>query len=163
MFTHSFALLVMSAFAPIAADEPAVQKELERLAGTWKMESFTADGMEIKPEKKAFFVFSKDQVELRVDRVGEPVQKAKFRLNVTKNPKIIQIAGDLAKGEPEWIQGLFEIDGDELKIKLQSVSELTGKDQKTGKVVDRKAKVGPPPTAFDDKNGELLIFKRVKK
>jgi uncharacterized protein (TIGR03067 family) len=119
LFTVFFCGCLVMTCAPAlaaAADDDAVKSEMSRLEGTWTMVSgerggMKMDNMMVKSGKRVV----KDG-ETTVT-FGEMLwMKAKFSVNPTKSPKTIDYT--LLSGEDKGKQqlGIYELDGDTLKI-----------------------------------------------
>jgi uncharacterized protein (TIGR03067 family) len=155
----TLALLALAAW-PAAAQENkadgAVKKELAKLEGTWtivKMEVSNKSLLEKdKPEAKLVIKDGK----VTSDAKETPADDADLSkiLDPSKKPKQITIpnfeGGDPKKGVT--LIGIYELSGNELRVCVQVVETANLKEREKER-----------PTAFDSKQGVLLVFKREKK
>ena len=106
---------VVVLFAGADATEEAVKKEMAKLEGAWTVVSAERDGSKASEDvvKKVKITFAKDKL---VVKQGDKTIEMSYALDPSKNPKTIDITyldGD-RKGEVS--QGIYALDGDNLKI-----------------------------------------------
>jgi uncharacterized protein (TIGR03067 family) len=120
-----------------------VDKGLEALQGTWRVEKLTARGKEVPPEKaKAItFVIERDAVKRLVNGVDRK-DPATLKVDASKKPAQIDLV-PAKEGDPTML-GIYELDGDTLRWCFSAKK--------------RPAKF-EAPTGGD---ATLLILKRVK-
>jgi uncharacterized protein (TIGR03067 family) len=131
----AFGVLVLAAGSARADDQ-------EKFQGTWKPEKAVRAGMEMPAEELA-----KMSIEFKGNKAhpkhgDQPEQEAEFKLDATKKPKTI----DIDTPEGKKVQGIYEVDGDMLKICF--------------------AMEGERPTKFESAEGSkvmYLVLKRAKK
>lgn len=117
-------------------------KDLEKLQGTWEVVSIEAEEKNLPKEdvKGSTFVFAKDKLTMGK---GDKTESATITLDASRKPKWINTKSK----EGDDLQGIYHLDGDDLKICLSK------------KIRDR-------PKGFatkDDSDHGLLILKRKKK
>jgi uncharacterized protein (TIGR03067 family) len=107
-----FAAVILGAGA---GDDP-VQKELKKFQGTWKVVRMQVDGVKIPPEAfdKTTVVVEGDKFSFR-DK-GKVYEEIEVVLDLAKKPREIDMhfVTGLKKGVTE--KGIYELDGDTLKI-----------------------------------------------
>lgn len=157
----------------IAGDAPKdelVKKELERLQGVWSAQSVDIAGAPeelLDAPKNMKVTFEGSEVTLTAQHEGrKPVfQKTVFRLDPCTIPKEITLAATEAENGRPAIPaspGIYEMDGDTLKLCLAPYHGEERFDPETGEVVEKKSFAGKRPTAFDPKQGILLVLIRKK-
>ncbi len=100
--------VVLAAGLLLAADDP--KKEAEKFAGTWGVVAAERDGKpndEIKNDK---LIIAGDKITIKTARGDED---ATFTVDPAKKPKSIDVK---PSKENVTIQGIYEIEGDNLKI-----------------------------------------------
>jgi uncharacterized protein (TIGR03067 family) len=139
-------LFVCLSFGVARADE-AVDKEMKRMDGEWQMVSGEREGNAFPNEVvKSAKRVTKDG-ETSTEFNGTLALKAKFKVDLSKNPKSIdyEITDGPQKGKA--MIGIYELKGDDFK------ACMVMSDQKR-------------PTDFTTKEGDgrtLTVWKRVKK
>ena len=160
------ASFLLTAFAGLflAADAPkddAAKKELEKLQGTWTVVSVRERNEVVDNPKDMKITISANEMAFHFG--GKPIKNA-LNIDPTKKLKEINLTPPSArKGDPEQ-PGIYEMDGDTLKICLSGYGVTETRENKApGSPVKRKVIVGDRPTSFDDKSGFTLVLKREKK
>ncbi len=132
-------VLVLAAGLMLAADDP--KKEAEKFAGTWGVVAAERDGQPHDKIKNDKLVIAADKITIKTSSGDED---ATFTVDPAKKPKTI----DVKPGkENVTIQGIYEIDGDNLKLCFAGPG-------------------GERPTDFTTKEGSkrmLITLKREKK
>jgi uncharacterized protein (TIGR03067 family) len=112
-----------------AGGDDAVKKDLKALEGKWKVESFE-DGQGKKQEfEGASLAFKEDNMEFTKDN---ETKKGKVKLNPAGKPKEIDV---MAEGKDDAMLGVYQIDGETLKICITDEpggarpNEFTAKDR----------------------------------
>ena len=137
------ALLVAAQEPPPKADAKAEMKKME---GTWTIEKTLANGKEGIPDEermKARLVIKGNKRTITVD--GETVAESSYTLDPSAKPKGITIKVLTGGLEGKELKGIYELEGDTLKIAV-------GLD-------------GETPKNFESKEGNnvlLQVFKRAK-
>jgi uncharacterized protein (TIGR03067 family) len=142
-------LLALSAILLVAAEPPAdaVKKDMSALEGEWTMTSGEREG-EAFPDE--YVKSGKREVKDGVSTVtiGDSILiKSNFTVDPTKKPKAIDFEVIDGQGKGTKLHGIYEIDGDTMKICLT----VADKDR---------------PTDFTTKadgGRTLTVWKRVKK
>jgi uncharacterized protein (TIGR03067 family) len=134
--------LLLSAGAAQADEAKDVTKKLE---GTWVVESVTRNGQAIFPPKGNELVFARGVMVTKPKKGEEEKYKLlgenwKFTIDPSKKPNEIDF--DYADDRTRSVipKGIFQLDGDDLKLCI---------------AVTR-------PTEFSDKKGRLWVLKRKK-
>jgi len=112
----SAVLAVFTLSTTLAADDPALKKDLAQLQGEWAMVSGSADGMEM-PEalrQTAQRVCKGEETTVTVG--GQLIMKAKFTLDPAKKPKAIDY--DVLDGPTKGMKhlGIYEFEGETVKF-----------------------------------------------
>jgi uncharacterized protein (TIGR03067 family) len=145
--TCCFLASLGSPYAIADAQEDAFKQELKALAGTWRPIFSETDGSKAPEERLKESRITRDEVGLVIGRRGDMIvlEATVKKIDASKKPKTIDsevTAGDL-KGMT--LQGIYEIDGDTLRVCVV----LPGK--------------GDRPTEFSGKAGSgcsLTVYKR---
>ncbi len=143
------ALLVLAAGLLLAADKPeeAVKKDREKIASSWTVVSRETNGTKVDEEElKKIVVTFKADGSFEVQRDSEKVATGSSKIDPAKKPKEIDIDIKAADGNERSVKGIYEIDGDDLKI----CAGGAGKDRPkefTGKA---------------DTGNTLIVYKRKK-
>ena len=160
------ALLFVASVLLIAADPPsdAVKKELDQLKGAWLATSYVKDTKHA-PEadlKMMKLTIAGDQVNFTK---GKDARKSTYKLDPTQKPKTVDIVMIDGPDKGKTLQGIYEINGDELKICLAILDkprpkEFAAKPETILETWKREkapvaAKPAPPP--FPDKNLEAAV------
>jgi uncharacterized protein (TIGR03067 family) len=133
-------VLVVAAPAPPEKEK----KDEEKIQGTWVVTSVEDGGRAEADKVGVKFVFEGDAVTIKDPRRDE---KAKIKLDPAKKPKAIDITAAEGGGPAKMVQGIYEFNGDELKICFTKGA-------------------GGRPTEFvskPDSNVTLIVLKREKK
>jgi uncharacterized protein (TIGR03067 family) len=114
------ALLVLASGLLLAADdkpEEAIKKDREKIAGAWTVVLTEMNGTKVEDEelKKIVVTFKADGT-VEVRREGEKVADAVTKIDPTKKPKEIDITIKTPDGNERNVKGIYEIEGDDLKI-----------------------------------------------
>jgi uncharacterized protein (TIGR03067 family) len=116
----AFVLPVLLVAAPVPKEKEKV-KDDDAILGTWKIEKFDLGGGPGAPPQqeidKMRFVFEKDSV-MRVTRGTDEDAKGTFKLDPTAKVKTLDLIINPPGGgaKPETMLGLYELDGDTLKL-----------------------------------------------
>lgn len=105
----------VAAVPPKAGEEKkeAVAKALESFSGTWEIASMTPAGA-TKDARR--LVFRKDGTYAAVDGDGKELWAGTFEVDPTASPKVWDHRSDDAKKEGKDVLGIYELDGDRLKV-----------------------------------------------
>jgi len=134
----------------LAADEapnPAVKKDLAKLAGTWSVVSFTANGEKMDSDQTKQFSLIVEGEKFTYKQDDNVVMSGRTKLDPSKKPKAVDILPTEGNQAGEKLQGIYEVSGDEYKICFTSPE-------------------GKRPTEFASKADSgvtYVVFKRVKK
>lgn len=132
------------------AQEDAFKKELKALAGAWRPILIETDGDKAPEEVLKELNMTRDDTGKVVMRQGDTVvlEGRVKKIDASKNPKTMDTEELVGKKKGNIIQGIYEIDGDSLRVCVV----LPGK--------------GERPTEFSAKAGSgrtLIVYKREKK
>jgi uncharacterized protein (TIGR03067 family) len=128
------------------AQDDTSKKELKKLEGTWATVSIEAAGQKVTDEEKIKnrkLSTTGDKYRLQV---GDETVQGTIEINPSKKPKTIDVKPDSGTNKGKTLLGIYEMDGDSLKVCLAPA----GKDR---------------PTAFTTaaENGhQLVVYKREK-
>jgi uncharacterized protein (TIGR03067 family) len=120
-----FALLAASLLfvsLTVAEDKKEVVKDEEAIIGTWKVEKFdtgTKDGPPAEVVEKLRFIFKKDGKMTTVQPDGSE-KEMEYKLDPTAKPKALD-----SKKADSPVKGIYELDGDTLKICLNQGDDGT--------------------------------------
>lgn len=139
---------------PEPADD-AVKAEKDRLKGTWVVESFDDGEEPVGKVKGATLRFDDDKVFMTIP--GEKEQAGTYGVEPFKKPKHIDLTSAPPGEEKMTTRGVYELDGDTLKIRFGAVGiAIDGSGKKTVTPSVR-------PKSLDAKEGVLMVLKREKK
>jgi len=152
MRLHAIAILGLGCLVPAltvgtaGAQDDAAKKELKKLEGTWATVSIEAAGQKVTDEDKIKTRKLTTKGEKYTLKVGDETVQGTIEINPTKKPKTIAVKPESGTNKGKTLLGIYELDGDSLKICLA----LPDKDR---------------PTAFATaaENGQqLVVYKREK-
>jgi uncharacterized protein (TIGR03067 family) len=112
------ALLILSVFLCIAAAPPRIdeaKRELSRMQGTWTMEALEVNGEEV-PAKKLMGTTLTIKGDKYVVKVKDNSYETTIKLDPSKDPKHIDTYFPNGTELPKLSKGVYELDGDTLKI-----------------------------------------------
>ena len=146
MKTKLLSLAALMLFAVVAfAQEEAKNGDLPKFQGKWAIASVVADGKELPADVvKVFTMTFKDDTYRVV--IGKEKTEGTFTLDASKKPKTIDIVPDSGPDRGKKQPGIYEFDGDKIKI----CAAQPNKER---------------PTTFDtkDKTGYTLMILRREK
>jgi uncharacterized protein (TIGR03067 family) len=144
------ALVLLTIGILIAAEPPnddATKKDLKKLQGDWAAVSMVNDGVKASDdEAQSLFRTVKDN-HYTVYLFNKAIGKGTFKIDATKTPKTIDAVPANAPDKSKAMLGIYELDGDQLKLCFAS----SGKDR---------------PKDFTSKAGSgqvLTVWEREKK
>jgi uncharacterized protein (TIGR03067 family) len=121
----------------------AADKGLEPLQGTWEMQKLVGRGKDVPPEKAKAIVFriAGDQLQRFVNDIDRK-DPSTIKVDAGQKPAHLDLT-PAKEGDPKML-GIYELDGDTLKICMSSKKR---------------------PDKFDGTEGDaiLMILKRVRK
>ncbi len=157
------AMAVLTLSLSVAFTGDAKPDDAKNIQGTWKVVSFKGSNESPSEEE-----LSKVRVRIKDDQLifvvnGSDSEGAlKFRLDTAKKLKEFDFifvirASAKSKGSEPLHPGIYELNGDELKICWRLVKPIATKDK------DKKTEMAVRPKEFkSDDNHTLLILKRDK-
>jgi uncharacterized protein (TIGR03067 family) len=103
--------------AATGADDEAVRKDLEALAGTWVPVLVEADGQKLGKEELNFTVTYEASGKFSVSQDGKVLYEGTFKIDPSKKPKAIDYK-QTSEGENKGktALGIYEVEGDKLKV-----------------------------------------------
>ena len=143
------AILLLFVPVGLAGDAPSgpkeAKKDLQRLQGSWQMESYE-DGKKTKIDaKKRALFFGANTVAFRDgDRL---LQMGMVNLNTAKSPRRVDVLVKKEKNDDSTMLGIYELKGDTLKVCFDPEGDAR-------------------PTAFEAKAGSshfVAVYKRVNR
>jgi uncharacterized protein (TIGR03067 family) len=141
----------------LAADAPddAVAREKAKLAGTWTVTALEVNGQKVPPEavRDVTFTFTADT--LTRAKGDKKESGAGYKLDPAKTPKWIDMTG-VTDGKERAVPGLYELDGDTLKLCFRA-------DYKAGGKINENQK---RPAKLDGGAGServLMVLRREKR
>ena len=159
------AILVLSIVSPAStqpkeksAREEASRKELQKFQGTWIVESQELDGKPAKTEEiKARTFFCGADVFL-IRKGSELLQLGVQKVDPTKSPKTINATISKGLYQGETMLGIYELDGDRLKVCFDIEGQNRPREFKTsakeGRFLAVYKRVPPPSEEKDDVTGD---------
>ncbi len=109
-------LLIVLVMGAEGAKEDDAAKDLKKMQGDWVVVSMEADGMRIPDDDaQALFRNVKDD-KYTVFRYRKVAGKGTIKLDATKKPRAIDAIPDSAAAKGKAILGIYEFDGDKLKL-----------------------------------------------
>ena len=129
-----------------AGDKADVEKELKKFQGTWTFASVEAGGKEAPAAEFKGMTVTFEGDKYTVKKGDEVIQAGTEKLDLSKSPKTIDVAMTEGPSKGTVMLGIYEIDGDTLKVCF----DPEGKKR---------------PTEFKSASGSqtLVVHKRVKK
>ncbi len=141
-------LLVVGLFlAADGAPDAAVKKDLAKLAGTWSVVSFTANGEKMDSDQIKQYSLIVEGEKFTFKQDDNVVMRGTTKLDPSKKPKAVEILPTEGDQAGDKLQGIYEVSGDEYKICFTSAE-------------------GKRPTEFASKADSgvtCVVFKRLKK
>jgi RNA polymerase sigma factor (sigma-70 family) len=150
LLVYQIALAQPATTSPPAAAQagqkkPAAATDQEKLQGTWEVVELVVKGDKVLPnnEAKAAVVFKGDEFRFLVTPNGKDSitrTAATFKLDPAKSPRTIDATATEGANKGQVTLGIYELDGDDLKLCLSN------------------ERVATRPTAFKGE-GEMVLFK----
>lgn len=111
------AFLVLAVALCVAADKPKAdpKKELEKLQGTWVMTGLEVNGEEV-PEKKLKGTTLVIKGDKYIVQVKDAKHETTIKIDPSKDPRHIDMYFPDGPNLPKLSKGVYELDGDTLKI-----------------------------------------------
>jgi uncharacterized protein (TIGR03067 family) len=126
---RTYTILILATTLSVAADDPKndpVAKDYARLEGTWRIVSLEVEGMKIPDEtiKDARLIIKGKEFTMK-EKIA--TYSGNFTIDPGKKPKAIDMKFTAGPEKGNTSYGIYEIDGDNLKICLT----ITAKDRPT--------------------------------
>ncbi len=125
-------LIVAVGLALVAADKPDQKKDdKDAIVGTWGFVSGERDGEQAPDELKTMKLAFKEGDKATLT-IKDDTKEAKYKLDAAKKPREIALTVT-ENGKEETVRGIYELDGDNLKICFpadpagETPKEFTGK------------------------------------
>jgi uncharacterized protein (TIGR03067 family) len=140
-------LMALFLVAAAPAPDDAVKEEMAKLEGTWSVQELTVDGKKLPKEdiSKIRVVLKAGTYALEVE--GKVFEEGTWMIDPTKKPRTIDTTPKTGDNKGKLSQGIYELDGDTLKMCVGSA----GKEDR--------------PKDFESKEGskyELGVYKKQK-
>ncbi|HEV3237824.1 MAG TPA: TIGR03067 domain-containing protein [Gemmataceae bacterium] len=139
--------LVIVTYAAGADKDDKAKEDKQKLQGTWKLISFEVAGKgddDTKDENRELVI---DGDKITVKNEGKEVEQESFVLDPTKKPKNIEVTTLTGDDKNKKRLGIYELDGDNLKI-----------------CIDEKGEARPAEFKTKEGGSQILVtLKRVKK
>lgn len=101
-------------------EKPAGNTDLKKLEGTWTVVEMERAGEKATAEERKGMLVTIKDGSLVIESPAGPSQPFKIHLDASKTPKHIDLTGP-AESEP--LLGIYELDGDKLKLGLGNMSK----------------------------------------
>ena len=134
-------VVVLSLVVCLLLASPVLSADKDELQGTWILESWEMRGKKLDIPKGRVITFSHDEFSAKVD--GKK-QSSSYKTDGSESPKHMDITTEGPDEKGMISLAIYKIEGDTLTI-------CAG-----GGIVDKQE---PRPTAFDSKQGSLMILK----
>jgi uncharacterized protein (TIGR03067 family) len=137
----------IAAWLAAADKDDKAKEDKKNLQGAWKLMSFEVAGKgddDTKDENRELLI---EGDKITVKNEGKDVEKNSFTLDPTKKPKSIDVITLTGEEKDKKRLGIYELDGDNLKI-----------------CIDDKGETRPAEFKTKEKGNQILVvLKRVKK
>jgi uncharacterized protein (TIGR03067 family) len=108
--------LVVSMAPATAAQDDASATDLARMQGDWMVVSMTTSGMKLADDEAQILFRTVAGDKYTVSRFSKVVGQGVFKIDATKQPKTIDSAPAGQTDPAKTILGIYEFDGQHLKI-----------------------------------------------
>lgn len=143
----AFGLVFSGGTATRAGDKADAEKELKKFQGVWTIESLESGGKKIPAEAMKGMTLTYEGDKYTVKNGKDVIQVGAQKLDPSKSPKTLDGTITEGFGKGAVMPGIYEIDGDTLKVCFDE----EGKKR---------------PTEFKTADGSkttLVVYKRMKK
>jgi uncharacterized protein (TIGR03067 family) len=141
-----------------AVRDDASRKELQKFQGAWVVESQELDGKQAKAAEISSRTFFCGADVFFIRKEGELLQLGIHKVDPSKSPKTINATITKGLYQGETMLGIYEIDGDHLKVCFDIEGQKRPSEFKTsakeGRFLAVYKRVPPPPEEKDDITGE---------
>jgi uncharacterized protein (TIGR03067 family) len=113
-----FVILLANVPAGGAPDKGATAKELQRMKGSWSVESLNVMGVNV-PEAdlaKAALRYVIEEKILTIKTSGKADAVSTLEIDPTVDPKFIELTGTKGEEKGETAKGIYKLDGDTLTL-----------------------------------------------
>jgi uncharacterized protein (TIGR03067 family) len=109
----------------LAAAGPAATDDKASLQGVWNAKSMDVDGKPgpVEAVKRMRFTFKDDKLLVRGNHNDDSEQECRYEIDATKSPKHF----DFTQADKQHVSGIYEINGDELRVCLRHASSSDGR------------------------------------
>ena len=108
------AALLACAFKARAEDANAA--DLAKMQGDWMVATMTVDGMKLSPDEAQTLFRTIEGEHYTVSRYSKVIGRGTFKLDATQSPKTIDSTPAVAGDPSKPIRGIYEFDGDRLRV-----------------------------------------------
>src|SRR5215467_6156885 len=124
LLAMAFVLCILGARA---SDDNAVKEEMKKLEGTWVLQEYSRNGKDTPKEKLGKIAFA--EFTIKGDALTSGRAKYKIAIDPSKNPMTIDRIRE-ANGKSTALEGLYELEGDTLKICFDFDVSKSGKHER---------------------------------
>jgi uncharacterized protein (TIGR03067 family) len=103
-----------------ADDKADLEKEVRKFQGTWTFESSETGGKKIPADELKGFILIFEGDKHTVKKGDEVIQVGTQKINPSKSPKTIDVTMTEGPSKGKVMLGIYEIDGDTLKVCFDS-------------------------------------------
>jgi uncharacterized protein (TIGR03067 family) len=125
-------LLVVPLFGAGGPKPDAIEEELKKFEGKWKLASADLDGKEATPEQVKTTTLEVKGNEFTL-KTGDETHKGKFTINLGKKPHTIDVQFTEGMLKDAKVLGIYEIEGDTRKSCFATPNADRPKDFTSGK------------------------------
>lgn len=140
-------LVVSGGTGTRAGDKADMEKELKKFQGVWTVDSLESGGKKIPAETMKDMTLSCEGDKYTVKNGKDVIQVGIQKLDPSKSPKTLDATVIEGYGKGEVKPGIYEIDGDTLKVCFDEAGKKRPTEFKTA----------------DGSQTTLVVYKRVKK
>jgi uncharacterized protein (TIGR03067 family) len=109
-------ILVVAVLLGAQERDKSPVSDQDRLQGDWQMVASERDGNKVSEDEVRLIQRTVKDNEITVKRAGMQVLKATFILDVTQNPRHIDINITNDAGSSAALKGIYQLDGDRQKV-----------------------------------------------
>jgi len=112
-------LVLFAALLPAAADAPVTDvnaSDLAKMQGEWMVASITNDGIKRSDDEAQTLFRTVTANQYTIFLFNKPISRGTFKIDATKKPKTIDSTPPGPPGKSKPILGIYEFNGDTLKI-----------------------------------------------
>jgi uncharacterized protein (TIGR03067 family) len=107
---------VSGGFGTLVDDKVDLEKEVKKFQGTWTFESSETSGKELPASELKGLILNFEADKHTVKKGDEVLQAGTQKLDPSKSPKTIDVTVTEGENKGKIMLGIYEIDGDTLKV-----------------------------------------------